>query len=243
MLPWPPPVSEDSSLRSARLAATRAAATAAAACISLTEPLAVAACLGAVEGARRSLRGCMLDSFNEHQLYKRPRPRRRGRRVLPRSASGRPCRFAWGCWEPPGSAPRETLGTRNGFHRLQHEFGLQRASELPVGGVESGSRPGSRLSRCRAANLRISPSISRGACCGNLPSTRTKATWYAKPNRLWGPRRRAICRRSALEEGGIANQRGRETSGVGDRHDPVRNKGAVLTKHFSSTEHNAFHAR
>ena len=58
-------------------------------------------------------------------------------------------------------------------------------------------RLGVRPPVCRAANLRISPSISRGACCGNLPSTRTKATWYAKPNRLWGPRRRAISRRSA----------------------------------------------
>ena len=39
--------------------------------------------------------------------------------------------------------------------------------------------------------------LQKGACWGNLPSTRTKATWYAKPNRLWRPRRKAISRRSA----------------------------------------------
>ena len=79
-----------------------------------------------------------------------------------------------------------------------------------------GRRRGSSRRRppsCRAANLRISPSISRGACWGNLPSTRTKATWYAKPNRLWGPRRRAISRRSASRKVASRIRRGRETSG------------------------------
>ena len=47
----------------------------------------------------------------------------------------------------------------------------------------------------------------------NLPSPRTKATWQAKPNRLWQPRRRAISRRSASRKRASRIRRGRKTSG------------------------------
>ena len=67
--------------------------------------------------------------------------------------------------------------------------------------------------RNEPVGFRISLSISSGACWGNLPSTRTKATWYAKPNRLWGPRRRAISRRSASRKVASRIRLGRETSG------------------------------
>ena len=89
---------------------------------------------------------------------------------------------------------------------------LMLRDRLPPAGV-GVDRLGVGRPVCRAANRRISPSISRGVCWGNRPSTRTKATWYAKPNRLWGPRRRAISRRSASRKVASRTKRGRETSG------------------------------
>ena len=108
--------------------------------------------------------------------------------------------------------------------RAQHRVGrrenvfIAKASlaRAPVA-MPCGRAVASRLRGTGPRTFRISPSISRGACWGNLPSTRTKATWYAKPNRLWGPRRRAISRRSASTEGGIADPAGAGDVGVGDR--------------------------
>ena len=136
---------------------------------------------------------------------------RRGARRAPEPAARRSARAATP--RPRGTAPA-VLRRR---HRKRADAGTRRcAADAPRPSAAGWRRRGSSRRRrpvCRAANLRISPSISRGVCWGNLPSTRTKATWYAKPNRLWGPRRRAISRRSASRKMASRTKRGRETSG------------------------------
>ena len=103
-------------------------------------------------------------------------------------------------------APR-LRGTASAVHRRRHrkrpDAGTRRcAADVRRPSAAGGHKRGSSRRRLPTAGRRTAGSISpsrspRGACWGNLPSTRTKATWYAKPNRLWRPRRKAISRRSA----------------------------------------------
>ena len=86
---------------------------------------------------------------------------------------------------------------------------------------EPTPRIGAAAERTRTTFDRISPSTSRGSCCGNRPSTRTKAIWQAKPSRLRARRRCAISRQSFSRKLPSRMRRGHNRLGFTYRARPV----------------------
>ena len=89
---------------------------------------------------------------------------------------------------------------------------------------------------CRAANLKISPSISRGACWWNLPEHTHEGDLVREAQPIVGAPPQGDLSSVGLEEGGIADQAGAGDIGIGDRHGFCQEQTPVLAEQFSSID-------